>query len=1196
MCPGLVSGQSVVTTGSIFPSQAVSPVWNVDDWLYIGSGSSSGTLTISDGGKVFGVNNTGSIIGYFGTGTVTVKGPGSTWTNKESLRIGHNAKGTLIITDGGNVSNSTTYISSGTDDRSNGTVTVKGSGSTWTISRNLFVGGVSPGTLTILDGGKVSNVHGYLVKHSTVRVEGSGSTWTNSDDLSIDNTSTLTISDGGKVSSGYGAVGYYETGTVTVDGPGSTWTNSRNLDVGRDGTGSLVISSGAKVSNTVGTIGLNSGSKGTVKVTGADSIWTNSNDLHVGFSGIGTLAVEESGTVEAGGKIRINGASSLSLQSGGTLRALSNQADWITGSGSFTIGAGGARIDTQGYEIGIAKNFSGVGSLTKLGRGTLTLTGANTYSGSTIVNAGALAVSGSGASISHSSSQLIVGHSSGDDGALRISNGGKVINTDGIIGDSSGSSGTVTVEGLNSIWSNKGGLHVGNFGTGKLTVKDHGIVEVGTVLDINAGSSFNLGSGGTLRALSDQADWITGSGSLVLGSGDGRIDTQSHEVTIAKAFSGAGSLIKLGTGMLTLTGTNAYSGGTTIKAGQLNFTTNANLGDSASTLTIDGGILHNAADLIMDRKIVIGDAHATLDVENGYLTLRAPISGVGGLTKTGGNFLTLSGANTYTGPTVISGGNFKVEEGTLASGSVTLAAGTTFYMHDMPSYAGVISGQGRIVKSGAGTTALTGANTYRGTTEVNAGTLRLEKNNASSHYMIASGAVLELAPATEGYSASTRFSGSGILRKTGAVGARWAEAAATFALDAGSLIDVQQGTFVGGSHGNEVWTDNQSGLHVAAGALFNGVEANVRVDALTGSGTIRSGYTQPGYRNFTFGVANGSGVFHGTLTNNDHFAGHFVKVGTGTQTLTGRNTYTGTTTVKAGTLAVSGSGASITHTSADFIVGDTSGDDGTLTISGGGTVSNNQGRIGNQSGSAGTVTVTGAGSTWSNSNHLYVGNGGIGALTISDGGKVTVGETLFLRNNSTVTLNGGALHTRHLNLANGDFHFLGGTLIVNGVIGGDFEVSKAGVLGGNATIAGDLLMSGTLSPGNSTGVITVEGNLTLDDDAWTTLELASATDYDRIVVNGGLTYGGTLMLDFLDGFTPEDGAQFTLFPDNYLWSAGTFANIVFSDPDYEGLFDSDTGSLVVTVIPEPSAYGLMIATSAGLMLWHRRCCRQARGS
>lgn len=99
---------------------------------------------------------------------------------------------------------------------------------------------------------------------------------------------------------------------------------------------------------------------------------------------------------------------------------------------------------------------------------------------------------------------------------------------------------------------------------------------------------------------------------------------------------------------------------------------------------------------------------------------------------------------------------------------------------------------------------------------------------------------------------------------------------------------------------------------MAAGAKFDGVEAKVRVDALTGAGRVSSGYSPSYGASITFGVGGGSGNFSGTLANyvdpgNNTYVGHFIKAGAGTETLSGiiGNSYTGTMSVNGGTLTLS---------------------------------------------------------------------------------------------------------------------------------------------------------------------------------------------------------------------------------------------------------------------------------------------------
>jgi len=208
-------------------------------------------------------------------------------------------------------------------------------------------------------------------------------------------------------------------------------------------------------------------------------------------------------------------------------------------------------------------------------------------------------------------------------------------------------------------------------------------------------------------------------------------------------------------------------------------------------------------------------------------------------------------------------------------------------------------------KTNAGTLVISGSNAYTGATDVTNGTLKLQNSYASSSFGLASGAVLELNGGWDG--AATTFSGPGTLRKTGAGNFVWGAGIATFALDSGSLIDVQEGSFTAGSSANENWSGNLSDLNVASGATLNTVEANVRVNKITGTGIIGTGYNGGGYSNLTIGVDNGSSTFDGVIQNtgnNPSWVGNLVKEGSGTITLTGDNSYTGNTTVNDGALVL----------------------------------------------------------------------------------------------------------------------------------------------------------------------------------------------------------------------------------------------------------------------------------------------------
>src|SRR5690349_17650205 len=171
----------------------------------------------------------------------------------------------------------------------------------------LFLGTIAShtGSLTIKNGGTLGSTAaflGYLADaNGVVTVTGAGSAWNNSSDLflaaSPSSTGTLTISNGGAVSDTVGHVGSGGTGIATVDGAGSTWTNSGDLYIAEHGTGTLAITKGGAVSNAVGTIGWHAGSNGTVTVDGASSTWTNSSNLFVGDQGTGALTVSGGGAV-----------------------------------------------------------------------------------------------------------------------------------------------------------------------------------------------------------------------------------------------------------------------------------------------------------------------------------------------------------------------------------------------------------------------------------------------------------------------------------------------------------------------------------------------------------------------------------------------------------------------------------------------------------------------------------------------------------------------------------------------------------------------------------------------------------------------------------------------------------------------------------------------------------------------------------
>jgi T5SS/PEP-CTERM-associated repeat protein/autotransporter-associated beta strand protein len=380
--------------------------------LHIGE-SGIGVVTISNGGSGSGGFIMGDNAGS--SGTATVSGSGSTWTTPATCFVGFNGNGSLSITDGGSVSATATTIAENAGSTS--TVSVDGTGSTWNSGNLDAVGGNGSGALMVTNGGSVSSGVAVVGRNpgsqGSVTVDGIGSSWTASGTLAIgDNggAGTLNITNGATVSSSEGhlAGGNGSTATVTVDGAGSTWENSDphagQLYVGASGSSAMLsITNGGKVSNSDGYIGFGGTGSGTVIVDGTGSTWTNSGNLYVGGSNTGPgvtgiLRIQNGGTVKATattvwspGTLEIGLSPTLNgtlAFKGGTLRTLANTSF----AKNASLGTGGATVDSNNFNSTLSGTITGIGSFAKINTGTITLSGANTYTGGTTVSDGTLLV------------------------------------------------------------------------------------------------------------------------------------------------------------------------------------------------------------------------------------------------------------------------------------------------------------------------------------------------------------------------------------------------------------------------------------------------------------------------------------------------------------------------------------------------------------------------------------------------------------------------------------------------------------------------------------------------------------------------------------------------------------------------------------------------------------------------------------
>ncbi|MEO8317881.1 MAG: autotransporter domain-containing protein [Bradyrhizobium sp.] len=354
------------------------------------------------------------------------------------LRVGVSGTGTLTIQNGGTVNNTLGII--GDQAGSTGTATVNGAGSRWTNSSDFYVGSGGSGTLTIQNGGAVSNVHGFVGNFSgatgVATVDGAGSTWTNSGDLQVGiySNGTLIIRNGGTVSNGFGYIAQYAgaTGAVTVDGAGSTWINRRDLSVGGAygaGIGTLTIRNGGVVSTGGGGyVAADIGSTGTVTVDGAGSTWTNSGSLTVGNLGSGTLTIRNGGVVSASGMSIADQAGSTGALNIGAATGQAAAAPGTLNTASVDFGDGTGQIvfnhtATNYIFSPIITSFGAGTGTVRVEAGTTILTAASTYTGPTVIDGGRLSVNGS---IAGSSVTVNAGGALGGNGTVgnTIVNGG----------------------------------------------------------------------------------------------------------------------------------------------------------------------------------------------------------------------------------------------------------------------------------------------------------------------------------------------------------------------------------------------------------------------------------------------------------------------------------------------------------------------------------------------------------------------------------------------------------------------------------------------------------------------------------------------------------------------------------------------------------------------------------------------------
>jgi T5SS/PEP-CTERM-associated repeat protein len=323
-----------------------------------------------------------------------------------------------------------------------------------------------------------------------------------------------------------------------------------------------------------------------------------------------------------------NGTGALTIQAGGTL------ADSFGTVGNLPGGLGTVTV------TGMGSNWSNAGGVVVggLGTGALTIQDGGTVKGGggsvglAFGSNGTVTVTGPGSSwMNGLSGGLNIG--SFGTGALTIVNGGSVINITAFaanIGNGAGSQGTVTVTGADSTWTNSSGLNVGNSGTGILTVADGGTVSGSVTVAANAGST------GTLNIGAGAGDLVVAPGTLnttsvAFGAGTGTLNFNhtSIDYVFAPTISGNGAVNVLA-GITTLTASNTYTGPTTISGG---------------ALIVNGSIASSSLTTVNNRTALLGTGTVGSTVVNsGGFLIPGQVGTPGSSMTVAGNLAFQSGA------------------------------------------------------------------------------------------------------------------------------------------------------------------------------------------------------------------------------------------------------------------------------------------------------------------------------------------------------------------------------------------------------------------------------------------------------------------------------------------------------------------------------------------------------------------------
>ena len=1085
-----------------------------DGTLQLGSGAANGSLlgnVADDGVLAFDRSDVYTFDGLVsGTGGLTQRGAGTTVLSAANTYKGATTveEGTLLVNADQTAATGDTTVQNGGflggDGIIGGNVTVQQGG-----ALNPGASGTAAGTLTV--NGNLSLADGSALNYQFGEPNVVGGTLNDltvvHGNLSLDGSLNVTATPGGSFGPGLYRIISYD-GTLTDNGLaiGTTPAGTYQVQTSMAHQVNLLNSNGLTLNFWDGPNGhanntINGGSGVWQSSQGNDN-WTDQTgqfnapyaDGQFGiFAGTpGTVTVDTTTTtspvVTSGMQFAVDG-----YHIAGDDLTLSAQTIIRVGDGT----AAGAGMTATIDDRLVGSNVN----LVKEDLGTLVLTGSNSYTGNTAINGGVVQVSNT------TNLGGIVATLSFDGGTLRntstmtinrpttINQGGGTFDTqaDLTMGRTIAGAGALTKIGADTLTLGGANTYAGG------TVIDEGTVSVSSDGNLgNAAGAVSLDDGTLLNTAA-----FTSGRDVSLGAGGGTFSTQG-DLTLTGDMTGAGSLTKTGNGALVLTADGSYTGGTSIASGTLQ------LGNGGNTGSVVGDFTDNGT-LVFDR----GDIS----------TYAGLISGTGSLEQQGGGTLTVTGNNTYAGPTAVRAGSLIINGdqsgaandtsvdagGTLGGkgiigGDVSLADGATLSPGDLGSAPGTLT-----IKGDLGLSDTSNLNVNMGQANVVGGPLNdlVQVNgdltlDGTLNVTVSSGGTFD--PGIYriiGYGGALTENGMNVgsvptpdyLLQTSI--AHQVNLVNTAGLNVnfwdgnGARSD---GLIQGGDGlwqnvaGNDNWTitDGTVNASYADGsfAIFSGTGGTVTVDDSLGA--INGGGMQfavDGYRVEGASIGLGSApaiirVGDGTTAGAGMTAtiasvltgtGGVTKSDLGTLVLSGENTYTGGTTITDGTLQLGEGGTS------GSIVGD---------------VSNNA-----------TLAFD------HNDVHSFDGViSGTGALVQKGSGTTVLTNANTYTGNTTVQL---------------------GTLVINGdqsAATGNTSVLNGGTLGGSGTIGGNVSVAdgGTLSPGNSPGTLTINGDLALAAGSHLSYQLGQAGTAgglynDLTVVHGNLTLDGTLDVSMTPG-------------------------------------------------------------------------------